>query len=1101
MNKIIPPDAIEREKILRLLDKNLLVEAGAGSGKTSSLVGRMLAQVVAGNYRVKEMAAVTFTRKAAAELRARFQNKLEEEYRKTSDTLLRSRLEQALEDLDQCFLGTIHSFCARLLKERPIEAGLDPQFKELDDVQNRLLQERAWISYLEQVKRTNSSQLNHLNSLGISPLELESSFIQLSGYTDVPKVYQQLPKPDLPKALSLILPLVTRAMLAIPDVEPSKGYDPLQEAIVKSLRQRRYFDLTKDVNMVKLLTNFDKEPKVIQNRWNSSVEARGFRDEFTIARANVVSPVLTQWREYCHFYLMEFILPAVEHFEQLRFSQSLMNYDDLLSKAAQMLDNYPEVRRYFQDKYRCLLIDEFQDTDPIQAQLMFYLTGQDVTEKDWHKLVPKPGSLFVVGDPKQSIYRFRRADMDIYNIVKKLLVSHGGEVVKLTANFRSVQALGDWFNPVFSGLLPSMGTNYQAEFSNLHTMVPNQEGMALGVQVLDIPMLEDRQENSKERLVERDAEQIARYIRWALDGNLHLAGTPEEGAKGITRSPQPKDFLIITRYKDLMHSYARALDNYGIPVAMAGGSSLKEVPEIQELYKLLRYLVDPLNQVLLLAVLRGMFFGLSDDQLYLFKIQGGSFNLFATLPPGLEVEAREAITWRLEKIKTYYQWSQECSPVVALEKIVEDLGLIPYALGVGSSLSRCAHVYQVLEVLRKAEANGVIGFSVMVEQFGAFLRADVEEELSLVGDDNNAVRIMNLHKSKGLEAPIVFLAHPCKKTSPRVEQHIQRIGATPKGYFIFTRKNGYSSEILGQPLDWQDWVAEETNFLEAEETRLLYVAATRAKNLLVISRNPKDTELKKNPWAPFLQEVLDSQVVELPEEKPINYGASQATNLACQPIDQVQPPTSWEEWSVELAKPGWLVETPSGLKAEEALEQVQRLEGGGMTWGTVVHRGFELLIKDETNLAEELDLALTEEGIELERKNELEHMLEQFRQSQSWKDIKQSSSVLTEVPFSVEIIPDSDLYPYVQNDDRLPVILNGVIDLVFLGSAGWEIVDYKTDRVGDVKDMKILIEVYAKQVFLYCKIWEFLTGQQVRRGRLYFTNWSGTKDVTVYGTT
>lgn len=1103
MNKIAPPDAIQREKILYLLDKNLLVEAGAGSGKTSSLVGRMLAQVVAGNFRVREMAAVTFTRKAAAELRARFQNKLEEEYRNTSDTLLRARLEQALGELDQSFLGTIHSFCARLLKERPIEAGLDPQFKELDEVQNRLLQERAWDSYLEQVKRTKPDLFTQLDNLGISPLELKSSFIRLSGYSDVPKVYQQVPKPDLQQALAQILALVNRVKPVLPEMEPTKGYDPLQGAIVRSLRQLRYLDLHKDVNVIQILANFDKEPKVTLNRWNSSAAAKGFREEFATLRETVVAPVLARWREYCHFYLMDFVLPAVEHFEQMRFSLSLLNYDDLLSKAAQMLANYPEVRQYFQEKYRCLLIDEFQDTDPIQAQLMFYLTGQDVTEHDWQKLVPKPGSLFVVGDPKQSIYRFRRADMDIYNLVKQLMVTHGGEVVKLTANFRSLQALGDWFNPVFTGLLPSVGTTYQAEFSDLHTMLPNQEGTVTGVQVLDIPVCDDRKENSKQKLVERDAEQIARYIRWALDGNLRLAGTPEEGAQGITRQPRPKDFLIITRYKDLMHSYARALENYGIQVAMAGGSSLKEVHEIQELHKLLRFLVDPHNQILLLALLRGVFFGLSDDQLYQFKISGGRFSLFAPLPEGLEPELAETISWRLEKLRTYYQWSHSFSSVVALEKIVEDLGLIPYVLGVGAGLSRCAYVYQVLEVLRTAEANGAIGFNVMVERFGVFLQADVEEELNLVAEDNNAVRIMNLHKSKGLEAPVVFLAHPCKKTSPRVERHIQRIGPIPQGYFLFTRENGYASEIIGQPPDWEQCMMEEINFLEAEETRLLYVAATRAKNLLVISRNPKDPELKKNPWAPFLKEVKDNQVVAMAEVSaagPIEVLSE--VDLPYQHPSEVsmtgQPPADWVSWGAELSSIGWLTGTPTGLKADSALDKVKRLEGGGKAWGTVVHRAFELLIKKAPNFAEELDLALSEQGLELERKAEMAQILEQFQQSKIWQNLHETGGVLTEVPFSVEIGPDSDIYPDVQNPAGLPVVLSGVIDLVYKGSEGWEIADYKTDRVVDAADMEILIEVYSKQVLLYCKIWKLITGQPVRRGKLYFTNWSGEQEITVY---
>src|SRR5690606_25146627 len=135
--------------------------------------------------------------------------------------------------------------------------------------------------------------------------------------------------------------------------------------------------------------------------------------------------------------------------------------------ALRMLKNNPEVRQYFQGRYTHLLIDEFQDTDPLQAEILFYLTGQETTEPDWRQLTPRPGSLFVVGDPKQSIYRFRRADIDTYNEAKRLIARAGGGVVSLTSNFRSLAQIGEWVNQAFAELLPGETDQFQACFSRL----------------------------------------------------------------------------------------------------------------------------------------------------------------------------------------------------------------------------------------------------------------------------------------------------------------------------------------------------------------------------------------------------------------------------------------------------------------------------------------------------------------------------------------------------------------------------------------------------------------------------------------------------------
>lgn len=203
--------------------------------------------------------------------------------------------------------------------------------------------------------------------------------------------------------------------------------------------------MNNELNITKILSKFNKDPKVILNRWETKEIAKEFKEEFTVFHIEIES-VMRIWKEHCYYYVLNFVKPAVQYYEDLRYKRSQLNFQDLLMKTALMLKNYAEVREYFQCKYKFLLVDEYQDTDPIQAEIIFYLTGMDTAEKDFQKLTPRAGSLFVVGDPKQSIYRFRRADIYIYNLTKLLIVKSGGETLSLVTNFRSLASICDVLN-------------------------------------------------------------------------------------------------------------------------------------------------------------------------------------------------------------------------------------------------------------------------------------------------------------------------------------------------------------------------------------------------------------------------------------------------------------------------------------------------------------------------------------------------------------------------------------------------------------------------------------------------------------------------------
>jgi ATP-dependent helicase/nuclease subunit A len=299
--------------------------------------------------------------------------------------------------------------------------------------------------------------------------------------------------------------LINQASNAIPEQVPEKGYDDLQKVILRAKRKISFVSPEQDTSFLGVIKLFEKAKKPVQKRWKSKEEAKDFQAEFEEFIETDVQPVIRAWREYTHYYIITFLREAVRYYEERKKQLSTLNFQDLLMKTATMLRHYPEVRTYFQDKVRVLMVDEFQDTDPIQAEIVFYLTGENVEETDWRKLIAKPGSLFVVGDPKQSIYRFRRADIDTYNLVKDLIEQSGGEVLELTANFRSLQSIADGINPVFQRLLPEEKDEYQARYRSLDTVRQDGNETVSGIKLIEIP----DSFTKKDEVVQEDAEREA----------------------------------------------------------------------------------------------------------------------------------------------------------------------------------------------------------------------------------------------------------------------------------------------------------------------------------------------------------------------------------------------------------------------------------------------------------------------------------------------------------------------------------------------------------------------------------------------------------------
>ncbi|NLI12628.1 MAG: hypothetical protein GX425_08395 [Peptococcaceae bacterium] len=408
---------------------------------------------------------------------------------------------------------------------------------------------------------------------------------------------------------------------------------------------------------------------------------------------------------------------------------------------------------------------------------------------------------------------------------------------------------------------------------------------------------------------------------------------------------------------------------------------------------------------------------------------------------------------------------------------MQELGVIPYALTGGLGRSRAGHLVQCLELLAAAEREGGTSFASLVDSLELLMETGVEEEINIAPWENDAVRLMNLHKAKGLEAPVVFLANPGKDVAWEPTVHINRTGGLPRGYYVIKKKKGYTDEILGQPLNWDELAGIEKQYLDAEETRLLYVAATRAKNLLVISVYPDKPEA--SPWKPFnghFQGIPALEEVKV-GQAPANVGGDIIT---AQDLNEARNGFLGAGSSVNI--PSYAVASVTSLAKESGDATERKVTGRGLSWGRVVHRVLEACVKRvPANLELFIENVMAEEGRVPEEKEQVLSLVKEIMQSTIWQRMLQSKKRFVEVPFSVKV--ENGEYGMTEE-----TVISGVIDLVFLEDDGWVIVDYKSDTVDNDERLDSFVKYYTPQVDMYRKFWEEMTGEKVCETGLYFTH-------------
>ncbi len=808
-----PVDQGARDRIATDLGTTLFVEAGAGSGKTTALVNRVVGLVDSG-VSMEAIATITFTEKAAIELRHRIRTALQLEPT--------PRRNEALGSLDRAALGTLHGFARRLLAQHAIAAGLPPHVEVLDEIASVLAFEERWqINVDELLTKAESdpslaSALILLRDAGIKALHLRQLAVRLGADWD--RVEDWIPAP--------LAPLAPLASLRVDDLaseldqlvqaaDQTAGLAP-DDRLVNALQDMRDVparllaaDLTEQCRLIASLKPL-KNAGTAKAWINPSKDATAqrwtaLRDTAFSRRSDAVDLAL----RHIAVTLGQAAVAAARD----RRHEGRLEFHDLLVLARRMLTSPAsgeDIRTDLHRRYQRLLVDEFQDTDPIQLELAQLITAPPSEPKS----PPVPGRLFVVGDPKQSIYRFRRADIATYLSAKTTL---GAEVVQLTENFRSTQPIMQWVNHVFAQLIVEK-IDAQAPYTPLSTSMPGATNgphvVRFGAEAPSAVLAND--------IRVAEANDVVRVIANAMRWHVRRDGRWQPS--------RYCDIAILLPTRISLPALEDALSSAGIAYRAESSSLVYATREIRDLLLTLQAIDDPSDELAFVSALRSPLFGCSDVDLLRWRsARNGRWNLSArTLPDPLDDDPVRDACIQLRELHDARHW---LTPAALLDSLIGTCRSFEVAVLGGRYRDVWRRLRFVVDQARAwSDAGGVtlrdyLRWCTLQGLDGANVAEAVLPET-----DDDAVRILTIHAAKGLEFPIVIVSGlSTARSGGGKGVQVRWRGSTPQ----ISLRNGVSTTDYEAARELDDQMDHE------ERLRLLYVACTRASDHLAISVHRK----------------------------------------------------------------------------------------------------------------------------------------------------------------------------------------------------------------------------------------------------------------------
>ncbi len=861
-------DQHERDLIATALDKTMAVEAAAGTGKTTELVNRIIGMLAEGRAHIKEVVAVTFTDKAAGELRLRLRSELEmkrQQEREGSPRYI--NLLDALAQLEEAQVNTIHGFCGDILRERPVEAMLDPQFESMNESQAKQLQREAFKLWLQRVLKDPPEGVRRYLRRDVRRGPADSLYdaaSKLAMWRDYPAPWRR-PKFDRVTAIdSLVGQLQKFAELT------SLCSDTADRLYLSTLPARRLADqitawelvAARDYDGVEAQfvglykdRQFREPQKGRTKKYGDTVlrtEVLKAHEELVTALGDFAGKANADLAALLHAELQE----ALALYEEWKLRLGRLDFLDLLVRARNLLRDNDSARADLQRRFTHIFVDEFQDTDPVQAEILLLLACGDPRVSDWRKAIPEPGKLFIVGDPKQAVYRFRRADVGVYQDVKNLLEAHGALCLNLTTSFRGKAALQNVVNDAFEPIMKKDAATLQASYVPLS---PYRQDLTDQPSIVALPVPDPYgQQYISGRAVDAclpDA--VGAFTEWLVK----QSGWKVNEGGGDRMVPVRADHIciLLRRFEsygeDKARAYAQALEARDIPHLLIGGKSFHQREEVETIRIALTAIEWPDDELAVFATLRGSLFAVGDEPLLAYRARWGRLHPFR-IP-------QEELPENLEPIKGALLVLQELHKQRNRRSVAETLGRLLEATRAHAGFAMrpsgeqvLANVLHISELARSYESGGGISFRGFIEQLEEDAERGQVPEAPILEQGSEGVRIMTVHKAKGLEFPIVILGGI---TAPLAHEDAD--------CYIDSQTGLCAVQLEGlMPLELLEHQAEEAARNRAEGIRIAYVAATRARDLLVVPAVADDGAEKrftdpKDWWiAPLFPAIFPSDL-------------------------------------------------------------------------------------------------------------------------------------------------------------------------------------------------------------------------------------------------
>ena len=993
------PDSAARIAALTDHDRSLLVEAGAGSGKTALLAGRVALLIGAGIH-PKDIAAITFTEAAAAELLERIESivralldgkrpvELAEALPSGLTEAQRTHLQNGADALDEITCTTIHGFCQQLIRPYPVETGLDPGATIIDPPAAELAYQdlmEAWLSAwfgrdlaaeglgrIPPMEDTGGEDNFFAELLLRAPdeaLELIKSTAQFL------KVHRTAQAAGAGIDQTVFVRFVNAAgefatwYQDCGVVEPvtadliddlGRVSDMAREAATQPLTGRRIAELLSHEPPAACKKG-QREFKQwrVKIKWKNAAKAVGrsvaHGEQLSMAGEARYGACAEAYGAVCSGLGSLAFERFVAEFDALRDlyrdykrDAALLDFDDLLHHARDLLKNNEAVRAALAERYSHILVDEFQDTDPIQAEIVWRLAGEGKPASSWHKHSIRPGTLFLVGDPKQAIYRFRGANVQTYLVAKWALSKRdSASILEISANFRTREPILEYVNKHFEGMLDE--AQGQPGFTALRAT--RSAGDEPSIAAFDIT-LEDRHKNAKgkllvERVRREEAEVVANIVR-------HLIGAYPVWDKGEneSRPALAGDIALLAPTGTSLWIYEQALEQSEVPIATQAGKGFFRRQEVQDLIAVTRAIADSRDTLAFGALIRGPLVGLTEEQIAdeIEALQAQTKDAGRlTLWTDPRLVGNTVLRQTLTVLQNLARKARQTTPYHLLAEAVEELHVrsILKARHPRGAERALANVELVLEMARAYAGRGIGDFARALWRRWNDGDAQAEGRPDAEAD---AVSIITMHSAKGLEWPIVI---PINSTTKPWSD---------RSFLYRRRDDSVHFKMFGFPSPGYETVRQkETEELRRERIRLWYVALTRARDLLLL---PRQNERIEGDWL----SLINIDIEALPSFDGARFKGLPPTPAVGTP--NAQDAAVWEREASTIAANQWRISWHQPSRPEDPVEPVEEPEAvftstdaaleampeetekthirGGRERGLVLHKLMEEVLTGET---------------------------------------------------------------------------------------------------------------------------------------------------------